>query len=418
MKVLFISYSIPPYPESQTSYNVMLIRGLVESGAAVTVLTAYHREGDQSLLSLLPGAIKIVRTPLPPFEAVLYKLGKCQGGQTVSRLLGIAKTLLLPTDIRIGWGKSLVAYGQRILQEARPDVVISSSGSPTAHLGAASLHRMSGIPWVAVYGDPWTLNPIWPANMVHIRWMNDILERSILPSAALAVFTTEESLSAYRSWLGDRMPRAAIIPVGYSRQLLEAYESDPDPTKMIFRYVGVAFRATRNLEPLFYAFAATVGSRDRNTRPLLEIVGPHSGAFVRVAKHRGLDSFIVFRGRVDYVESVRYVTSSHVLVLIGNPGGLQVPGKVYLYLASGRPVLYLGQQCPDTDPTWQVLRRFPGVVYSRNDERSIAAAISDILSSYQDLAARALERRSMAEVQKLEWQPLGKRFAEAVASVC
>ena len=63
---------------------------------------------------------------------------------------------LFVPDTYVGWIPPALRAGKRLLAEQRFDAVISSYPRGRAHVVAAELARVGGLPWLADYRDPWT----------------------------------------------------------------------------------------------------------------------------------------------------------------------------------------------------------------------------------------------------------------------
>jgi hypothetical protein len=418
MRVLFISTAIPPFPESQTIRNIFFIKGLVRRGFEVTVVTPEFLRGDKSLLQGMPPGCEYARTPRPPFDVQQEALARLpRVGKSLAWLHGILAGLFAVPDYRSGWDRLALSVCSELDAAREFDAVISSSGSYTAHLAANAVSRLWGLPWVADYGDPWSLNSIWPSNSPHLRLLNRRMERAVLPDARAVVFSTEETLRAYEQWLGSRLPPAFCIPCGYSLEEFAEVASLQSPTgkDLCVSYVGVAYRSNRNLIPAIEAMAELQKKSSFRRKVSLHIVGPHSRFFEKAAQNRDIQHAVQFLGRVSYSESIEHIRRSHCLLLIGNRGTLQIPGKVYMYLASGRPILYIGQLPRQRDPSYQLLSRFSGVLYADMSSRTILAALEELCSEYGRWQELALQRRTEPALRQYEWNALGNRFASLVA---
>jgi len=75
-------------------------------------------------------------------------------------------------------------------------------------------------------------------------------------------------------------------------------------------------------------------------------------------------------------ESLAVMKSADYLLLFGNKGTIQVPGKVYQYIGTGRPVLMTAES--SKDPTANVLRSCGNSVVVPNKEESIVEALLKI----------------------------------------
>lgn len=405
---LVLSTSLPPFVDAQTIRNVFLLRGLVTAGFRVTGITAgAEGAGDASLSGLLPREILIHATAPARYHRWQSALRR-RGLTRIEWLSGVLSHFFLVPDPWVGWDRACVhaAAGLGI----RPDVVISTSASVTAHLAAAELSRRWQAPWVADYGDPWTLNPIWPSNAWYRRPLNARLERRALKAAAAVTFTTAETREAYRAWLGEAMPPAFVVPCG-----LTLAEVAPPPTGDVYTiaYVGTAHRLTRNLDAAIQAVARLNATSGPAATWRLRIVGPHSAAFERAAADLGTDA-VVFGGRVSFADSIREMQAAHALLLIGNTGGLQVPSKAFMYLATGRPIVYLAQERPELDPTARLVSRFAGVHLSSMAVDDLASVLAGLRADRGAADAAARSRLGDPALRAYEWERIAEAFAEIV----
>lgn len=408
-RALFISISIPPFAQSHTIRNVFLLRGLVRAGFTVDIVTSSHG-GDTSLVSLLPEC-NIVRTPLPPLDKLFVQLREGRLRQLIGWLLGIWTNFVTIPDQHVGWDRLAEEAAMRLDQT--PDVVIASSGSFTAQLAAKNVAKRLGVAYVADMGDPWTYNPIWPGTVVYRKIRNKRLETRSVAQADLITVTTEGTALGYRRWFPASRARIEVVPMGYlASEFPNAGRSMAPSNPIRIVYVGVAYRTGRNLTPLLEA-AASLAQR-HNIQ--LDVVGPHSKAFVSLAKSRAY-SFVRFRGRIPYKESLDIIDGADVLVVIGNPGTMQIPGKAFMYLGAGRPIILIAQNPPETDPTWQLLRAFPATSICGLDVKSIAEKLSVILDELVMQKHVAASRITDPNLLRYEWNCVGDHFATLVAQV-
>ncbi len=407
MRLLFISTSLPPFPDSATIRSAFLIRGLAQHGWRVVAAGPRYSSGDDSLSRLLPQCCQRLYTSPPAYDRWLPKLGAVPVlGRRLRWMSSVAASFLLAPDVRVGWDRLAVrACAELMDSDERPDIIVSSSGSCTAHMAGSELSCRRGIPWIADVTDPWALVNREPFNVPHVQAINHRLEKATLAQASTLVFTTPETMHAYHKKFGDAVPMACI-PCGYSDEEFADALPMPRSARLTVTYVGVAYGMNRNLRPLIEAIAALNRGEPRFR---LQIVGPHSTKFEAAAGRAGL-SDAEFSGYVPYARSIECMAGSHILFIVGNGGPLQVPGKVYMYLGSGRPILYVGQRRPESDPTYKVLREFPGVTCARQDAADVARALEDLYAAYETWQHRAWQRRGSASLRRFEWNSLSAEF--------
>ncbi|MFN3690188.1 MAG: glycosyltransferase, partial [Fimbriimonadales bacterium] len=358
--------------------------------------------------ALIPDSVRVWRTPTPAYDRKMDAL-KRSGNRWGAYVYGNLAYRLYAPDVRRGWEREALQLARNVVQKYPPDLILSASGSCTAHLAAAALKRETGLPWAADLGDPWA----WVDWQHKDTWLkavqNSWLERRTLSQADLLIWTTEATQRAYQQWWGARVPPSIVVPYGYRQSDFAFYRWTPAEMPLRLSYVGAASRRARNLIPLIEALAKTP-----TELPLqLQIVGDASAHFQTAARQTGLDT-IKFTGRVSYRDSIRHICQAGILILIGNKSPYQVPGKTFLYLASGRPILYVYQLAEQDDPTWQLLKPFAGVRYVANDEQALSAFLRQLTEeAFRGWEQQAREHPSQPALYNLEQRQLTERLLEA-----
>ncbi|MDW8051850.1 MAG: glycosyltransferase [Armatimonadota bacterium] len=400
MRVLMISLSLPPYAESQTIRSAYWIEALAQQGVEFDLITAEvpPSAADETLCELLPPSVRVWRTPAPPYDRTVDALRRTGKRWLLYVYSNLAYRLYAP-DARRGWERLAQRLALEVIRKRSPDLILSASGSCTAHLAAAALKRETGLPWVADLGDPWA----WVDWQHWDTWLKAIqnhwLERRTLPQADLLIWTTEATYRAYHERWYRNLPPGVVVPYGY-READFVKRVLHTPLPVCLSYVGAASRRARNLIPLLKALATVAPQL-----PLrLQVVGETSMHFREVA-HRLRLHCVEFVGRVSYRESIRYICEAGILVLIGNRSPYQIPGKTFLYLASGRPILYVQQVASAEDPTLQLLQSFAGVRRVPNDVDALRA----FFASLTEDEFRQWEQQA----QHHPHQPELKRFEQA-----
>jgi glycosyl transferase family 4 len=421
IKVLFLSISLPPFPESQTLRSLYLIRRLADLDFELTLVTPeFLGSGDSSLSELLPAKTKLIRTRPTRFDRNVWRLARLPGGKHWAWLYSNVCARLLVPDARAGWEKQVVEIFQTFTPEGRPDLIVSASGSCTAHVAACRLSRKFGIPWVADLGDPWSLlERVNGRQFSLLRRRNAALELATVPYARGLVFTTEEALAAYREWLGPRLPRAICIPCGYLEDVFDRSASSvaPEPSdgdRIRLACIGAAYRPERDLSPLFKALAQSEAAPNGLVKFALRVAGPHSRAFKREAAHYQLSS-VQFQDRISYRDSAEMMQQSDALIIIGNKSAFQIPGKIFMCLASGRPLIYIRQRPEATDPCWRILSNFPGVLVAENSPEGFGRALGHLAESLESFKAEAKCRPHMPSLRQYESKAIGNRLAAFLA---
>lgn len=322
----------------------------------------------------------------------------------------VAYRVLIPDQFS-GWHKLAERYSRELPE--RPDLVISASGSPEAHLAACRIARQSKAKWIADFGDPWHF--IDKVNRPKLSKRIEKLERQTLREADALIFTTRDTLQIYRDWLGEDAPaQMAVVPYGFDEDEIKAYPVKERMSSSIqFAHVGTAHTNDRNLIPFIRALAYVQRSAEVRATGFL-LAGRRSPVFDQEVAQQNIAN-TELHGKLSYRESLRLQAESDVLIVMGNFNGSQIPGKVFICLALELPILYISQADPESDEALALLTPQQGVVIARNDERELGLAISHIASHIQALKIGARERANSKMVQEFESRSLAATVESVVS---
>lgn len=396
MEVLFISTSIPPCMDMQTTRNMYLINSLLNRGYQIDILTCgEYYEGQSSFDSIL-NRTTIIRTNLPNLYRWHFLAQKIFNHTPLLKIHNVLINYYAKPDLYANWDK--LAYKEITKNEMKKyDIIISSSGSYTAHVLGAMLKKKFGIKWVADYGDPWGINAYGEINKKYYK-----NEQQILKYSDGLIFTTQPTIDAYNHYY-DNQIRHCLVQCGYEK-IIEDNECTHNDS-MTFVYTGIAYSRSRNLSVILDVISSNVDIK-------FKIVGTYSQSLKNGMKgHKN----IIFKGRVTYAKSLEILSRADVLVHIGNFGTMQVPGKTYIYLSSKKPILYI-QQEKNNDPTLNILSEFGGIILCVNTKESIEMAIRYIMDNYKDLKNQSEKRALSHEIEKYRWDNLGDKFCGFIDS--
>src|SRR5262249_37067498 len=150
--VLMIAYHFPPLQVSSGLQRTLrFARYLPDFGWRPIVLTTHPRayaSRDDGLLKELPDSIPVHRAFALDASRHLAVRGK------YTRLFGIP-------DRYSSWYLGAVPAALRLIRKYRPKAIWSTYPIATAHLIGATVHRLTGLPWVADFRDP-MLYEAWP----------------------------------------------------------------------------------------------------------------------------------------------------------------------------------------------------------------------------------------------------------------
>jgi glycosyltransferase involved in cell wall biosynthesis len=345
-RVLIVAYYFPPIGGIGSIRLARFASFLPDNDWDVTVLAPGHTPHASDPHLTFPED-HVVRSRSIEFSRVGRTVTLARTGSTPAprslrgRLRGAAHRYAFFPDAQIGWYPGAVAAGMRALRSQRFDVIYSSAYPLTAHLVARTLSRRSGLPWVAESRDP--LAARLPPDHPHKR-RSERLERAIAREATVMVMPTPTWAAHYGSLWGTDVE---VLPNGTDGDF-PARSRAQRPT---LAHVGTYYPGKHDLSALWQALLR-LRERDPATAPRVRFVG-HLSPELQVELGRyGLVDMVESVGFLPHDEALRELMSATMLVASGISGTTPfergwVPAKLFDYLASGLPVLYLSDR--DTD---------------------------------------------------------------------
>jgi glycosyltransferase involved in cell wall biosynthesis len=368
--VLFVAWWFPPQSGGGVHRPLQFVRHLARRGVRVTVLTGVARPGDRvdaALLEQVPAGVRIVRAPLKdPFRAwdawKRLRGTNGSGGGSGSRNGGgapaggaprwrdlVTEALALP-DRHLPWIPAAVTKAALALKGDEPDLVFSTSPPASGHLAALVLRGLFSAPLVADFRDPWIDNPFRRYASPLFRRIDATLEARVVAEAAQVVLNTPALERAFRR----RYPaatRVRTIPNGFDP---DAFAGLPEPTGGgAPGFVEVAhFGQLYGLRSGRYLLQGLARLKERapadfaHLRIVLHGSIDGEAGFREQAAALGVSSVLSIPGALTHRDSLARQRASDVLLLLGpehREPEVQVPGKLYEYLAAQRPILTLSR---------------------------------------------------------------------------
>lgn len=315
---------------------------------------------DASLLKDVPADLRIYRTnSLNPFRYYAelttkrpdqaVKLGSLEEGAPNRRERAarwVRANLFLP-DARVGWAPFAIIKGKRIVVQEKIDALFSTGPPHSTHLIGWALHAGANVPWIADFRDPWIdigyyheMPRTKGALMVDAK-----LEKMVLCRASVVTTVSHswKKLLAGKLMNGQENS-VAVIHNGFDP---EDYASTDGceccHSHFLLTYVGSLY-ASRNPAVLWRALDLL---RRKGEIPDLrvQLIGRVDELVLDALARYGLDDIASCQGYLPHGQAIAFMRRSAMLFFVIEPfkhdAGM-IPGKLYEYLASGRPVLGIG----------------------------------------------------------------------------
>jgi glycosyltransferase involved in cell wall biosynthesis len=384
-RVLMLAYFFPPSKAAGTFRTLRFVRDLTDCGWEPSVLTVDPRtyltsELDPQLLNKVPPGTPVHRTAAPPLHRwykraiesgkKLRRASPAAGERPTSTAqsadgeqkksdfvtsrpapsaspsmrspLDLAYMLCRTPDIDAGWYVPALARGLTIVARERPQVLYATGGPWTTFLVARDLARLTRLPLVLDYRDPWTLNPsvVRTGNLFERVAMR--MERTVVRRARWIVANTDvlrtTLMQAHGEELGDK---TVIIHNSFDAEDYAGPEPDRESV-FTMSYVGAMYDA-HSPEPFLQAVAALCSERgDLRGKFRVRLVGAGAPRIAALVRTLGIEDVVLVEEPVSHAEAVRRQRAAHALLLfltVPSDRSTFVPSKLYEYIAANRPIV-------------------------------------------------------------------------------
>lgn len=343
---LMIAFQFPPFLGSSGIHRTLsFCRHLPEHGWEPMVLApsikAYPRTSDDLVKEV-------------PKELIVHRSGALDACRHLAIRGRYLRWTALP-DQWSTWWLSAVPHGLRMIKEHQPTVIWSTYPTATAHMIALTLHRRTGIPWIADFRDPMVYEA-FPTDPL-ARRMRGWLEQRVMKYCSRAVFVSPGSAELYRSRYPD-LPdsKFALIPNGYNEErfadlIVEERGSSKHNEPIVLVHSGLLEPSDRDPTAFFDALAH-LHSDDVLQGGVLKVILRGSGSediYDKQIKERGISNIVTLEPRIDHGEAlIEMMSADGLLIFQGTDCNRQIPGKIYEYIRSKKPLLALTDLVGDT----------------------------------------------------------------------
>ena len=369
-RVLVITYYWPPSGGSGVQRWVKFAKYLPLEDWQPVIYTPENPEYtaiDHTLEAEIPREAEIIRRPITePYNLYRKLMGKgastdmktltagAAGGAVTEissgkksfkqRLsLWIRGNLFVP-DPRVGWVRPSVRFLKKYLAEHPVDVIVTTGPPHSMHLIGQRLHQDLGIPWIPDFRDPWSrMYYLKHLPMSARTWRRlRAMEQSVLDDCSTVLAVTPLVQEEFQA---QTKTPVAMITNGYDGGDFDQ-PVEPDGHFNVV-HTGL-FAADGNPLTLWKALGVKAWADPEFKKALrLRLAGKVDREVYAAIEEAGLRDNVVDLGYCDHLTAVREQLAASVLILpLRNDPEYRpiLPGKLFEYLASRRPVLGIGQE--------------------------------------------------------------------------
>ncbi len=260
-------------------------------------------------------------------------------------MLWVRGNLFIP-DARVLWVKPSVKFLKKYIEEHNIDIIITSGPPHSLHLIGLELKKDLKVNWLTDFRDPWTTIGYHSALKLsnYADKKHKALESKVLNTADTIIVTSKTTKAEF-----ERLTTKPIevITNGYD---VEKVELSPLDDKFTIAHIG-SFLSDRNPKILWEVLSELISENDEFAQKFeLKLIGKVSQEILDTIEKFGLNSHLNNLGYVSHAEAIQHQRKSQVLLLVeidSEETKSIIPGKVFEYMVSERPIVAIGPQDSD-----------------------------------------------------------------------
>jgi glycosyltransferase involved in cell wall biosynthesis len=395
-RLLVVSYYHPPFPGSGGNRWQAMARYLRAAGHQVTVLASdafggLPDDAEQRVVRVRDlksaGGLRRVlgRGDLPAS-------GASTGAEPPAPAL--LTKVLVPDAYVVSWLPWALRAARRICADGAIDCLVTTGPPESAHLVGLGLGRRRPA-WLADFRDGWIFEPLregFPTAAQ--RRLDAALEARVARAADRLIGVTEPITSDFRRRYGaDAVTITNAYDPALDAEVARAQlPALPDGRLPLVHTGTLSLPRGRDAQPFLEALAQLEAEAPDVARQLVLVhVGPHSLEDERRLAELRATGLAVTLGRQPRPVALGLQRRARALLLITSDEVSQSTGKLYEYMAAGRPILALA----DGNEAARIVQETgTGVTVAPTDRAGIVAALRSIVSGelQRGYAPRGVER--------------------------
>ncbi len=423
-KVLVIAYYWPPAGGPGVQRWLKFLTYLPAHGITPILYlpeNPHYPITDPTLLKEVPTDLKIYRLPI----AEPYGLARLFSKKKTARIssgiiqkerkqsvlekffLWVRGNFFIP-DARRSWIKPSIAHLKDIIAMEQVDTLISTGPPHSLHLIALGLKEQLGLRWIADFRDPWTtigyhgkLRLTQAAQQKH-----EALEKKVLQGASHIVVTSYTTQKEFQ--------KKTDVPITV---ITNGHDVEPTNEKVrlddafTLSHIGslLSGRNPRTLWQVLSELNREVEGFQEDFE--LQLAGVVSEEVMEDLEDYGLRPQTKVMGYVDHGHALRLQQQSQLLLLVEidseETQGI-IPGKLFEYLASKRPIIAIGPKKWDAERI--ILDSGAGTIHRYEDHN----ALKNLFLAYYSAYKKGQLTLRPSDPQRFSRQRLTKELAEII----
>ncbi|HKK42909.1 MAG TPA: glycosyltransferase family 4 protein [Bacteroidales bacterium] len=390
-RVLIITYYWPPSGGAGVQRWLKFSRYLPEFGWEPVIMTvdpqyAAYPVTDNSLVNDIPGSLRVITTPATDYFSIYKKdrsripaagFANSAENSLKNKILRFIRGNFFIPDPRKGWNSYAFRKACSLLEEENIEHVITTSPPHSTQLiGLKLKKRYPSVKWIADLRDPWT-DIYYYSQFYHTtiaRYIDSWYERKTLLNADRIITVGESLKESFCARAGGIEEKTNVVTNGYDESDFKNVRYSPC-SEFTISYTGTLSDAYP-VQSFLDATAMFISKGKTLKIRFIGTVSPKQTGLIEKTLPENVTSFIPY---VDHDSVIKYMMESDVLLLIipdHKSNRSIITGKLFEYIASGKPVICLGPV--DGDASVILRKSGKGKTFGYSDSEGTARFLEDI----------------------------------------
>lgn len=319
-------------------------------------------------------------------------------------------------DRMIFWNKYAYKEFEKINNEKEISLIITVGFPFSTHILGKKLKKRFGGKLILDYGDPWSFNPSSETTPKWRSLIDYIVERNVISQADFITVTTRKTAEQFRKTFKLK-GNISVIPQGvdtkkYSDKIENKNITIKNSKKITLFYSGIFYEDIRNPKEFFYGLSLLTESSLNGLEIDVIIAGKMEQYVFDLVNGLTFNKNIKisFLGNIPLDDVIDYQVSCDFLLYFGNKGELQVPGKLYEYIAARRPIFAIAPIYDESCEIIDTLNR--GIIVG-----DVALDIKNAFEKIINEVHLKQDRFNLEEIKDYDWNILSSQYKRIIDNI-
>lgn len=369
-KPLVISYPYLKEKSATGQIQRVFFEYLKKNGFDPTIICSKSMDNDVDRKNL---GCKLI--PVYNFQIVRYFIALLK--RTISE-----EYAYLPDYSYFSWAlPNAIQKAKREAISGRYDYIHSTCTTFSSHLVALEAKKVSNLPWVAFFYDPWYENPYRPIKSPKFKERDRMMEKQIADYADCIVHT---NYAIYNEWVeryGEGIKRKMrVIPLVFNNNSQVVVNREKARNKYVISHIGTLYQNRNSVD--FLKALKLMLDEHPNLKEIIELnyVGTVTSEDEAAIEKLGLSDVTFFRGFLSEIECKPYFEDADLFLAVDAKDSRTIffPSKIMKYFFYQKPIIGLTPAGSSLEYELKVSKNY---CFRNDDYLGISSCLFNLIST-------------------------------------